>query len=428
MIPNDFKGNLPYPIPNNHKERISNTIFIQDHYLNTAWKELNKTFPKGNYTLFILSDHSWPIGIHKNNNFNESGDFEENFMTPMAVVIGNNYELKTKKVLQNYSHMDFLPTLAELFGIQMPQNNYSKSFAKILTNGKEQLSESRIILIQPFSSQSINVIQKNFKYQYRLRNKKILRYDLKKDPDEKKPKILSQSSKENISRMAKILPLINNEDIIIHAMGRIDGNDYTNSLEAFKLHYQRGRKVFEIDFALTKDDKVVANHSGKINMLQQDFMKKKIMNKYTPLSLENIIDLMLEYQDMILITDTKENFTEIIFKMIELVKEKDEMLFNRIIPQVYCESTYNKIMAMYPFNEVIYTLYQGRANDDEVIEFIKKTDNISAVTISTTRFSQKFAKRINKIGIKVFVHTINKTDEISTFIQKGADGIYTDEH
>lgn len=214
----------------------------------------------------------------------------------------------------------------------------------------------------------------------------------------------------------------------MHAMGGIDGDDYTNSLEAFKFHYERGRRMFEVDFALTKDDKLVANHSRRINISQQEFLGKKILKKYTPLSLERIIDLMLEHPDMILIIDTKENFSEIIFKIIELVKEKNEILFNRIIPQIYSENTYDKAMAMYPFKEVIYTLYQGRAKDDEVIKFIRKTDNIIAVTMSKTRFSKKIAKGINSVGIRVFVHTVNEVNEISAFIQKGAAGIYTDEY
>jgi len=425
--PDDFENDIPYPMPKNHKERISNTTFIQDQHLETAWEELNKTFPEGNYTLFVLSDHSWPIGIHKGNEHNEKGAFEENFITSMAMVVGNNYELKTKKVEQKYSHMDFMPTLAELLGIKISQNDHSKSFAKLLTGEKEQ-RESKMILIQPFSSRSINVIQENLKYQYNFTEKKILLYDLEKDPYENKPSILSQSSKSNIDQIAKILPLLNSENIIMHAMGGIDGNNYTNSLEAFKFHYEQGRRVFEVDFALTKDDKVVANHSRKIDISQQEFLSKKILNKYTPLSLERIIDLMIEHPDMILITDTKENFSEITFKISKLVKKKNELLFNRIIPQIYSESTYDKAMAMYPFKAVIYTLYQGRINDDEVIEFIKTTDNIIAVTMSKTRFSKRIAKRINKIGIKVFVHTVNKIDEVSAFIQKGADGIYTDEY
>ncbi|MCK5097226.1 MAG: sulfatase-like hydrolase/transferase [Desulfobacteraceae bacterium] len=427
MIPDDFEGNLPYPMPKNHKERISNTTFIQDQHLKTAWEELNKTFPKGNYTLFVLSDHSWPIGIHKGNEHNERGDFEENFITPMAIVVGNNEKLKTEKVAQKYSHMDFMPTFAELLGIKIPKNNYSKSFAKLLT-GQKKKSESKIILIQPFSSRSINVIQKNLKYKYNFTGKKILLYDLEKDPYENKPSMLSQSSKDNIVQIAKILPLLNSENIIMHAMGRIDGNDYTNSLEAFKFHYERGRKVFEVDFALTKDDKIVANHSHRINISQQDFLNKKITNKYTPLSLERVIDLMIEYPDMILITDTKENFSEIIFKIIELVKKKNEKLLNQIIPQVYSETTYEKAMAMYPFKAVIYTLYQGKVKDDQVIKFIKKTDNIIAVTMSKTRFSEKIAKRINRAETRVFVHTVNDASEVSAFIQKGADGIYTDEY
>lgn len=44
---------------------------------------------------------------------------------------------------------------------------------------------------------------------------------------------------------------------IAHAMGGIDGEAYTNSMEAFKENYARGHRLFEVDLHFTSDGKLV---------------------------------------------------------------------------------------------------------------------------------------------------------------------------
>jgi glycerophosphoryl diester phosphodiesterase len=41
--------------------------------------------------------------------------------------------------------------------------------------------------------------------------------------------------------------------LVGHAFGEIDGNAYSNSLEAFRENYSLGIKVFEVDFSVTSD-------------------------------------------------------------------------------------------------------------------------------------------------------------------------------
>lgn len=38
--------------------------------------------------------------------------------------------------------------------------------------------------------------------------------------------------------------------IVAHAMGQVDKNARTNSLEAFKNSYEKGTRVFEVDFLI----------------------------------------------------------------------------------------------------------------------------------------------------------------------------------
>ena len=54
--------------------------------------------------------------------------------------------------------------------------------------------------------------------------------------------------------------------VVAHAMGGINGYAYTNAWEAFVANYERGTRVFEVDFLLSKDDQLVARHEWTSNM------------------------------------------------------------------------------------------------------------------------------------------------------------------
>jgi len=65
---------------------------------------------------------------------------------------------------------------------------------------------------------------------------------------------------------------------------------YTNSLEAMKLSYKKGYKMFEVDLSLTKDNHIVASHTPVSDKTLADFLNTRIKNNIlTPLSLENIL-------------------------------------------------------------------------------------------------------------------------------------------
>ena len=82
-----------------------------------------------------------------------------------------------------------------------------------------------------------------------------------------------------------------NNKVVIHALGEVDGYTYTNSLEALENSFSMGNRVFECDFALTSDDKMVACHDWNVDFLErfseenvptkEEFMRVKI---YGPVS------------------------------------------------------------------------------------------------------------------------------------------------
>src|SRR5210317_451008 len=59
---------------------------------------------------------------------------------------------------------------------------------------------------------------------------------------------------------------------IAHAGGSLNGQKYTNSLEALNLNYQKGHRFFEVDFSWTSDEGLVAIHDWGKNA---EFFQKK---------------------------------------------------------------------------------------------------------------------------------------------------------
>jgi len=198
-----------YENPKNHKEKITNTTHLQDKYLAIAWKKINELFPAKNYTLFILSDHSWPLGERKRagifgapNIFNQRGSYEENFLSSMAVIFGDRTNAG-KTIARKHSNMDIMPTVLDLFGIAYQNNKFGGSFAKELFGN--ETNENDILLIQPYEKQYINVVRGGKKYQYNAYDKIFVLYDLKNDKTEKRGLVIGDSEEENLKILNNLL-------------------------------------------------------------------------------------------------------------------------------------------------------------------------------------------------------------------------------
>ncbi|HMB65976.1 MAG TPA: sulfatase-like hydrolase/transferase [Patescibacteria group bacterium] len=189
--PADVDMELPYENADTLKKRLANTSHIQDHYLGTALERIKEIFPEKNYTLIILSDHSWPLGIHEDNVFNQAGAYEENYLTPLVIQPGGEYA--GRKIETRHSQMDILPTFLDLFNLPYDKNPFARS---LLPEIKRESSSKKhnILLIQPFSEKQLGLVKGDQKLQYNSRTNQYLIYDLKNSPREKAEK--SQKAKE----------------------------------------------------------------------------------------------------------------------------------------------------------------------------------------------------------------------------------------
>jgi glycerophosphoryl diester phosphodiesterase len=234
--------------------------------------------------------------------------------------------------------------------------------------------------------------------------------------------------------------------LIAHAGGALFGADgemitYTNSLEALEQNYQRGHRVFEIDFSLTKDGKLAAvhdwNHGKAITQAEwadvptlDEWKTAKIHGKYTPLDINDIVDIMQKYKYICIVTDTKETREDLVLKQFtEIYKAAERVdieIMDRFIPQIYYPQMLKTIYEVYPFASVIYTLYQSGQSDAEVLEFVNNHDSIYAVTMWSYKATEFFVNELIKLNKRIYVHTINAFEEAYQIMQSGVSGLYTD--
>lgn len=163
-----------------------------------------------------------------------------------------------------------------------------------------------------------------------------------------------------------------NNILIGHSFGSIDGYTYTGCLEAFQKKYEQGLRIFEVDFAVAADGNIVLRHDWDVALQEGissaniptsgEFKEIPIHGKYTPLTFIDLLELMEEYPDIWIVTDSKEvGEEEVKAEFEEMVREAEEVelleVLDRFIVQIYNETMYDIVKEVYPFSEYIFTLY-----------------------------------------------------------------------
>ncbi|MBP5703196.1 MAG: hypothetical protein J6X12_00675, partial [Paludibacteraceae bacterium] len=132
---------------------------------------------------------------------------------------------------------------------------------------------------------------------------------------------------------------------IAHALGSIDGYAYTNSREAMINSIEKGYKYLEVDIVSTSDSIMIAAHDWKqFNEMTghrelkdsvisfDEFKKRKIYNTYTPVTIQEVIDTLMNHPDISIVTD-KISDPVIIEKLFSKLK-------NRVYVECFSEDDY----------------------------------------------------------------------------------------
>lgn len=236
--------------------------------------------------------------------------------------------------------------------------------------------------------------------------------------------------------------------LVAHAFGGIDGIAYTNSQEAFYENYEKGYRVFEVDMCLTSDGYLVAEHDwqcwgGKMGIYDNtyapsydEFMSSIFHNKYHPVDLEMIVDLMIRYDDIYIMTDFKVPFnkdkdsTIVAFsQIVDMAKDKGRAdILDRFIIQVYSFDFKTWVDEVYCFDNYLYTGYETPEvifTPDIMVEWCNEQD-IPVITMATYLYDEKWYSATSSNNIWVYTHTENDVELANELIQNGCSGIYSD--
>lgn len=226
--------------------------------------------------------------------------------------------------------------------------------------------------------------------------------------------------------------------LIAHALGGIEETEYTNSKEAFLEAVENEYRVFEVDFSVTSDGKVVCAHDFTAFSELPDyetFMASKVAGKYSPLDVEDLISCFAQNDDLYLMTDFKwdnsfgsnNHDVEIIMDTLtQTIAQFDESLLNRVIIQVYSEQNYVYISENYPYQNYVYTLYNFAYPIYEEVAATCLKYQIPVVTMHYDRATREHIDILKKWNIQVFSHTVNDLEQAALQQQNGVTGIYTD--
>lgn len=206
------------------------------------------------------------------------------------------------------------------------------------------------------------------------------------------------------------LPLLQSK-MIAHAGGSIDGNIYTNSLDALNASLSRGYKYIEFDLLPLFDRKpgfFAAHDYEKFKAFVKDVPKfdrdtiktLKILDKYSPLTDEMILDFFEKHPDMWLVIDKVYNF--------ELLYDRFQNIKDRMIVEVKNNTQFEEAKK-YGFKHLAYTL--RKAKDIPLV----LANNYESVVVSL-QFLRKHKKTLQnmrlKRGIKVMVYTLKDKEDV----------------
>lgn len=201
---------------------------------------------------------------------------------------------------------------------------------------------------------------------------------------------------------------------VLHAGGLYKGETYTNSIESFE---KNGKylKYLEVDFQLTKDNKLICAHDlKKETPTYEDFLKENKKKKIKECDYRSLSKWLKKNPDKIIITDLKTNNLE----GLKFIKNNFENFHKNFIPQIYDPENYELVKNM-GYENIIWTLYRyaGAGEKFDKITNITKNKKFFAITMPSKFAFSGLSKKIKEeTDTKVLVHTINFRRDVAELI------------
>lgn len=227
--------------------------------------------------------------------------------------------------------------------------------------------------------------------------------------------------------------------LIIHAAGTVDGITSTNSMEALEQTYAVGGRAIEIDFDWTSDGHLVCIHDftdrftsaldGEPCTLEV-FQSLRYLDRYTPMTAQDLVDWLSWHGDVRLITDFKSDNVEGLETLARMLQEYPG-LQDQVYPQIYHQNEYWSVRGL-GYKNIIYTIYMEDyeiRRDAAGIAAFASSHPLAAVTVPIAIVDQQgqaYVDTINAVNRPLYVHTVNGIQDIQKYLEMGIYGVYTD--
>ena len=169
--------------PKNRKEDYINSLHYSDILLKEFFIQLNKReYLANNSLVFILGDHTFPVGDHNSFNLPSMSHYDVQFRIPFLAYSSNfNHLLKQKLVKKTaYSQIDIAPTIMDMLDINTHHHFIGSSIFQENANKLQDYT----FFYQPFGGGYLSVLNHPYKYvSYTYNNKRYL-YNVINDPIE----------------------------------------------------------------------------------------------------------------------------------------------------------------------------------------------------------------------------------------------------
>ncbi len=233
--------------------------------------------------------------------------------------------------------------------------------------------------------------------------------------------------------------------LISHGVGAINGRTRVAAEESFLYNYRLGYRVFECDFVLTSDGYAVLRHDWLGGMqagideahipTREQFSATPILGQYTPLTFGDLLDLMIHYPDIWIITDSKDTddasvtalFTALVNKA-NAIGRPD--LLSRMVVQLYTPEMYHTVEAVHHFGHYMLTLYQTEFyGEADILErYVREAAalGIHDIVMWSFLYDESFLPILEAYGSRVYVHTLSDPAAAQKLLDRGVYGIYAD--
>lgn len=225
--------------------------------------------------------------------------------------------------------------------------------------------------------------------------------------------------------------------------GTCEGRRNTCSKEAWQSAMQKGHVLLETGLQQTSDGKWVLRGSTWARAAgqklepgtipdKQEFLSLPYYGSMTPLSLEDLFDLLRENPDCFVMLrgscKEAEEVTNQYGAVVQLAKKKNALdLLQRLIPEVYRASMLYTLLGIYPFSNYLYSIVGERSMTgyEKIAVFCQKT-HIPVVLMSMKHWNSSVQRVFSDHGILVYLSGVTDPTMRDTLHTQGVYGFLCD--